>query len=130
MECEFQARCRDKAQKEDDLSQLSRITLMERKKLHAKGIFTVRQLSYTFRPRRRSKRTRNTPEKYHHSLKALAICQKKIHTLGNPQLSLGGTKVYIDVEGVPDRSIYYLIGIRIVTNNGSVRSTTGHGNPG
>jgi hypothetical protein len=51
---------------------------MERKKLHSKGISTVTQLSYTFRPRRRPKRMRDKREKYHHSLKALAVREKKI----------------------------------------------------
>ena len=48
----------------------------ERQKLRSKGIFTVTQLSYTFRPRRRPKRLRDKREKYHHSLKALAIRRK------------------------------------------------------
>src|ERR1017187_7775408 len=67
-ECEFQTRCRQKAIETDDLSLLSGMGEMERKKLHSKGIFTVTQLSYTFRPRRRPKRMRDKREKYHHSL--------------------------------------------------------------
>ena len=69
-ECEFQIRCRQKAIEVDDLSLLSGMTEKERKKLHSKGIFTVTQLSYTFRPRRRPKRMRDKREKYHASLKA------------------------------------------------------------
>jgi predicted RecB family nuclease len=49
VECEFQARCRQQALEKDDLSLLSGMTGKERKKLHEKGIFTVTQLSYTFR---------------------------------------------------------------------------------
>jgi hypothetical protein len=85
----------------------------ERKKLHGKGIFTVTQLSYAFRPRRRPKRLRDKREKYHHSLKALAIREKKIHIVGGPELKIEGTPVYLDVEGLPDRDFYYLIGVRI-----------------
>jgi predicted RecB family nuclease len=48
-ECEFQTQCRQKAVENDDLSLLSGMTEKERKKLHDKGIFTVTQLSYTFR---------------------------------------------------------------------------------
>ena len=62
-ECEFQSRCRQKAIEKDDLSLLSNMTAKERKKLHSKGIFTVTQLSYTFRPRRRPRRLRNKREK-------------------------------------------------------------------
>lgn len=112
-ECEFQSRCRQKAIEKDDLSLLSRMNEKERKKYNSQGIFTVTQLSYTFRPRRRPKRLRDKREKYHHSLKALAIREKKIHIVGSPELKIEGTPVYFDVEGLPDRDFYYLIGIRI-----------------
>ena len=99
-ECEFQARCRKNAFEKDDLSLLSGMTERERERLHSKGIFTVTQLSYTFRPRRRARKLRDKREKYHQSLKALAIREKKIHVLGNPQLKIEGTPVYLDVERV------------------------------
>jgi hypothetical protein len=85
----------------------------ERKKLRSKGIFTITQLSYTFQPRRRPKRLRDKREKYHHSLKALAIRENKIHIVGSPELKIEGTPVHLDVEGLPDRDFYYLIGMRI-----------------
>ena len=112
-ECEFQARCREKSVEKDDLSLLALMTEKERKKFHSKGIFTVTQLSYTFRPRRRPKWQRDKRERYHHALKALAIRENKIHVVGNPELQIPGTPVYIDVEGLPDRDFYYLIGMRI-----------------
>jgi predicted RecB family nuclease len=101
-ECEFQARCRKIAIEKDDLSLLAGMSEKERQKLRSKGIFTVTQLSYTFRPRRRPKRLRDKREKYHHSLKALAIREKKIHIVGSPELKIEGTPVYLDVEGLPD----------------------------
>lgn len=113
VECKFQARCRQKAMDSDDLSLLSSMTGKERQKFRDKGIFTVTQLSYTFRPHRRPKRFRDKQEKYHHSLKALAIREKKIHIVGSPELRIEGTPVYLDVEGLPDRDFYYLIGVRI-----------------
>jgi len=97
----------------DDLSLLAGMSEKEHKKFRAKGIFTVTQLSYTFRPRRRPRRLRGKQEKYHHSLKALAIREKKIHIVGNPEMKIEGTPVYLDVEGMPDRDFYYLIGMRI-----------------
>jgi Transposase IS66 family/RNase_H superfamily len=112
-ECEFQTRCRQKAIKADDLSLLAGMSEKERKKLRSKGIFTVTQLSYTFRPRRRPRRMRDKQEKYHHSLKALAIREKKIHIVGRPELKIDGIPIYFDVEGLPDRDFYYLIGVRI-----------------
>src|SRR6516164_9235838 len=54
-ECEFQTQCRQIAREKDDLSLLPTISDNQRKKFHEKGIFTVTQLSYTFRPRKRSK---------------------------------------------------------------------------
>lgn len=112
-ECEFQARCRKIAIEKDDLSLLAGMSAKERQKLRSKGIFTVSQLSYTFRPRRRPKRQRDKREKYHHALKALAIREKKIHIVGSPEFKIEGTPVYLDVEGLPDRDFYYLIGVRI-----------------
>jgi predicted RecB family nuclease len=109
-ECEFQARCRKIALEKDDLSLLASMSVKERHKLRSKGIFTVTQLSYTFRPRRRPRRLRDKREKYHHSLKALAIREQKIHIVGSPELKIEGTPVYLDVEGLPDRDFYYLIG--------------------
>src|SRR5207245_4372839 len=75
-ECEFQTHCRKIAVEKDDLSLLAGMSAKERQKLRSKGIFTVTQLSYTFRPRRRPKRMRDKREQYHHSLKALAIGEK------------------------------------------------------
>jgi len=69
----------------------------------------VTQLSYTFRPRRRS--TLGVP-KHLPALKALAIREGKIHILGTPTLNGCGTPVYLDVEGDSDRDFYYLIGMR------------------
>ena len=77
-ECEFQSRCRQSAITKDDLSLLANLTASERKQLNNKGIFTVTQLSYTFRPRSRPKHLREKREKYHHSLKALAVRERKI----------------------------------------------------
>ena len=116
-ECEFRAGCR-KAVGKDDLSLLSGMTEKERKNFHSKGIFGVTQLSYTFRPRRRPKQLVGKRERYHHSLKALAIRERKIHIVGSPELKIEGTPIYLDVEGLPDRDFYYLIGLRGKTAGG------------
>ena len=91
----------------------------ERKKLRGKGIFTVTQLSYTFRPRRRRRRLPSKQERFHHSLRALAIRENKIHAVDVPDAKLDGTPVYLDVEGLPDRDFYYLIGVRVGTSDGA-----------
>ena len=56
-----------------------------------------------FRPHRRPKRLRDKREKYHHSLKALAVRENKIHIVGRPELKNESTPVYLDVEGLPDQ---------------------------
>jgi predicted RecB family nuclease len=95
--------------REDDLSLLTNMSAKERAKLNEKGIFTVTQLSYTFRARKAM------PVRHYHSLKALAIRKKQIHILGTPSFIVPGTAVYLDVEGNLDRRFYYLIGLRYLS---------------
>ena len=118
-ECGFQDRCKKDAVEKDDLSLLTHLTKKERARFRGKGIFTVSQLAYTFRPRRRSKRLAARPERYHHSLKALAIREQKIHVVGKPELRIEGTPIFLDVEGLPDRDFYYLIGVRVDKPDGT-----------
>jgi predicted RecB family nuclease len=115
-ECEFQSRCRQIAVQKDDLSLLPTLSEKERQKQNARGIFTVLQLSYTFRSPKRSARVL---PKHQPALKALAIRKNQIHILGTPTVSLCGTPVYIDVEGNPDRDFYYLVGLRICSGGSS-----------
>jgi len=120
-QCEFKHRCSTQAREKDELSLLSGISEKDCQRLHSKGIFTVTQLSYTFRPRRRRRESRVKQEKYHHSLRALAVRENKIHAVCIPDLKLKGTPIFLDVEGLPDRDFYYLIGIRIQAAEGSVQ---------
>ncbi|MGH9959910.1 MAG: hypothetical protein ACREBC_22775 [Pyrinomonadaceae bacterium] len=98
----------------DELTLLARMTELERKKLHSRGIFSVTQLSYTFRPRRRPKRLAAQPTKHDLALQALAIREQKIHVVGKLEFRITGTPIYLDVESIPDRQFYYLIGLRIL----------------
>jgi predicted RecB family nuclease len=120
-ECEFGTDCHKMAIEKDELSLLAGMGLKERESYHKKGIFTVTQLSHTFRPRKRPKWLKDKPEKYHHSLKALAIREKKIYVVGNPLLKIEGTPVCLDVEAIPDRDFYYLIGARIRSKDSSTQ---------
>jgi len=111
-ECEFRSRCRQIAIEADDLSLLAGVRDKERKRLHDKGVFTISQLSYTFRPKRHFKQI--PPQRFRHepALKALAIRKKQIHVIGTPRIDLSGSPVYFDVEGAADRDFYYLVGMR------------------
>ena len=121
--CAFQARCRQVAVEKDDLSLLAGMTAKEMQKQHRRGIFSVTQLSYTFRARRKPKRLAAKPEKYSHALRALAIRERKIYVTGTPALPLQGTPVYLDVEGVPDQDFYYLIGLRFRSGDADVHAS-------
>jgi predicted RecB family nuclease len=112
-ECEYQTRCRQEAIEKDDLTLLAGMTEQERKALAGRGIFTVTQLSYTFRPRRKAKRYQKSREKYHTSLKALSIREQKIHVVGSDALQIEGIPVYLDAEALPDKDFYYLVGLRV-----------------
>lgn len=130
--CDFQARCRGIAIERDDLSLIAAMTVKERAKCTAKGIFTIAQLSYGYRPRRRKRSRPNSdqskfPAKRHpplgrndHNLKALAIKKNQIHVVGAPSLRLEGDPVFLDVEGMLDREFYYLIGLRFECRGVSV----------
>jgi predicted RecB family nuclease len=54
--CHFRKGCLEQAEKDDDLSLLDRITPKTIRQYHKRGIFTVTQLSYVFKPRRSRKR--------------------------------------------------------------------------
>jgi predicted RecB family nuclease len=71
--CEFRRRCHSQALKEDNLSLLRAIGEKEVKAYARKGIFTITQLSHTFRPRRKGKRTDRRSNKRYPALEALAI---------------------------------------------------------
>jgi predicted RecB family nuclease len=115
--CDFQSRCRALAVERDDLSLLGTMTAKERIKCQEKGISTVTHLSYGYRPRRRKRKKTipakdDKPSKNDHKLKALAIKKAQIHIVGSPSLSIEGTPVFMDVEGMADRNFYYLVGLR------------------
>jgi predicted RecB family nuclease len=120
-ECEFQLRCRRLAVEKDDLSLLANMTAKERERQHGKGIFTVNQLSYTFRPRRRRKFKAPQTAKHESALKALAVRKGRTHVVGAPRFAAPEGAVYLDVEGVPDREFYYLIGLRHRVGDGDVQ---------
>jgi predicted RecB family nuclease len=113
VQCGFRARCRKAAEERDDLSLLANMSKAERATLHKKGIFSVHQLSYTFRVRRKPKHLLSNHDRYSNALKALAIREQQIHVVGAPQLPQAETRMFLDVEGVPDRDLQYLIGLRI-----------------
>jgi predicted RecB family nuclease len=115
-ECEFQARCRQKAIEIDELSLFSGMRPEERARHRRNGIFTVHQLSYTFRPRRAPKRaTTLGPRSF--ALQALALREQTIYVQGSPQLPDAEVAVYLDIEGLSTSGPYYLLGVLLVSHD-------------
>jgi predicted RecB family nuclease len=110
--CPFRDACLQKAEREDNLSLLDRMTAKLMRKYHDKGIFTVRQLSYLYKPRRSRKKAKR---QVRHSLElqALAIRTGKIHVQHLPDLPRGPVELVLDLEGVPDRDTHYLAGLLV-----------------
>lgn len=112
--CEFLVRCHDRAVQEDNLSLLRGMGEKEIKGYARKGIFTITQLSHTFRPRRRGRRAEQKGLRRYHALHALAIRDRRIYVFGTPQCPIAPAAIYLDVEGKPDDGLIYLVGLVIV----------------
>ena len=112
--CPFQRICQSQAEQEDNLSLLHGVTARVMRQYERKGIFTVKQLSYLFKSRKRKKGNRKPPPVTHKvELQALAIREKKIYFQELPTLSRQPVELFVDMEGVPDRGLYYLIGMLV-----------------
>src|SRR2546421_7507176 len=111
--CQFRALGREKADKEDDLSLLDRVTPKVMRRYHKKGIFTVTQLSYLFKPRRSRKQPKKTTTPHKLELQALAVRTNKIYIQELPVLSRHHVELFLDIEGIPDQHRYYLFGVLV-----------------
>jgi predicted RecB family nuclease len=116
-QCEYRQRCHEQAVKEDNLSLLRGIGEKEVRAYARKGVLTLTQLAHTFRPRRKGRRAAQKGHKRHHALQALAIRDKTIYFLGAPTLPDGLVHAYLDMEGVPDENLVYLIGLEVVSGD-------------
>jgi predicted RecB family nuclease len=111
--CPFRDQCREAADKEDNLSRLQRMTPKLIQKYQKKGIFTVEQLSYVFKPRRRRKGVNTATPLFNVELQALALRTGKIYVDETPSVAEHSVEIYLDVEGIPDQQFDYLIGLVI-----------------
>lgn len=80
--CEFNQICSEKLRERDDLSLLGNLKPKEIEQKNNRGIFSVKQLSYTFRPKKNQYRRR----KFLPELKALAIREQKVFIQKLPEL--------------------------------------------
>jgi predicted RecB family nuclease len=111
--CQFQTDCLDQAEKDDNLSLLDRITAKKIRDYQKKGIFSVTQLSYLFKPRRHRKRNSKSPVSFNVELQALALRMEKIYIQEIPVLPRQDVEIFLDIEGIPDQNFHYLIGLLI-----------------
>jgi predicted RecB family nuclease len=111
--CQFRNYCISEAEKGDSLSLIERMTPKLIRRYQKKGIFTITQLSYLYKPRRRRKRAANTLPSFNVELQALAIRTNKIYLHEIPAISKQPVELYLDVEGIPDQGFNYLVGLVI-----------------
>jgi predicted RecB family nuclease len=111
--CPFRYTCRTQAEQEDNLSLLDHMTPRMMQRYHRKGLFTVHQLSYVFKPRRRRKRAKHQPVHFNIELQALAIRTGKIYVHALPELPRQPIELFLDCESLPDQRFHYLLGLLI-----------------
>ncbi|MGE5296271.1 MAG: TM0106 family RecB-like putative nuclease [Solirubrobacterales bacterium] len=111
--CEFRRMCQATAVEKDDLSLLRGLPPKDIAGLNRRGIFTVTQYSYTFRPGRLKRAVERKSPKYDHSLQALAVRDNTVYVAQRPELPDDRARLYLDVEGLPDADSYYLIGLTV-----------------
>jgi predicted RecB family nuclease len=114
--CEFRDACRKLAVEADDLSLLRGLSQKEIEKQRSRGVTTVTQFSYAYRPGRRGKKQSGKARKHDKALQALAIREKKVYVLETPTVPRGKAALYLDIEGIPDRDFHYLIGLVAVVD--------------
>ncbi len=110
--CRYREMCTRVLLSKDDLSLLGPLRPKEIEKLNNRGIFTIHQYSYTFRPRKHKKKTSQLGRPQP-ALKALALREKKTYILDIPSLPRPNIEVFVDFEGMPDERFVYLIGMII-----------------
>jgi predicted RecB family nuclease len=109
--CGFQNSCKEAAIQEDSLSLLGGMTKKQILKFEKKGIFTVKQLSYLYHPRKRGRRSRHERVAHKYELQALAFRTGNIYIQDKlTEIPKHEVEIFIDFECIPDESFFYLFG--------------------
>lgn len=120
--CEYSASCKEKAKVDSNMSLLDRATFKVIDKYKKKGIFTIQQLSYLYKPRRQTKRTKQLVA-HNLELQALALRTDKIYVQQLSELSRQPIELFLDIEGNPDQDLYYLIGVLICKDDATISNS-------
>ena len=110
-DCVFRNSCMQKLKERDCISLLGGVKQKVLDRYHKRGIFSITQLSHTFRPRRRGRRPHIAGTSFLWDLKALAIREQKIYVMHPPELEPSPVSIYMDFEGLPEENREYLIGV-------------------
>jgi len=116
--CEFRGTCLAKAEEVDSLTLLDRMTSNLVGRYEKRGIFTVTQLSYLFRPRRR-KAKRGRGKGFKLELQAFALRTGKTFLQAAPELTRSSQELFLDVESIPDEDFTYLVGLTVLDGEAS-----------
>ena len=111
--CPFRVQCLHEAEETDNLTLLDRMTPKLVSRYAKKGVVTVNQLSYLFKPRRYRKRSSAAKPSFTIELQALAIRAGKTYLHEPPSIEKQPVELFMDVEGIPDQDLHYLIGLLI-----------------
>jgi predicted RecB family nuclease len=109
--CEFQQRCHLQAVREDNLSLLRGVSETDIRRHGRRGVLTLTQLAYTFRPRRETKSPEQRKVRRYHALQALAIRDQRLYVFGTPVVPFTRVRIFLDLEGNPHEGCVYLIGM-------------------
>lgn len=118
--CEFKDRCSAVVRESDDISLLRSLSAGEIETFRERGVFTVQQLSYTFRTKSVTGKRADRAVRHLPALQALSIREGKIYVVRDPALPADEPKVFLDVEGIPDTDFYYLVGVAVVKGGQTV----------
>jgi predicted RecB family nuclease len=111
--CEFRKGCLARAEEADSLTLLDRMTPKLMSRYEKKGIFTVTQLSYLIRPRRRNAKRRGA-KGFKVELQAYALRTGKTFLQSATRLNRSRQELFIDIESIPDEGFSYLVGLMVL----------------
>ena len=110
--CQFRHKCKAAAEQADSLALLDRMTPKLVRRFQRKGIFSITQLSYLFRPKRKKAKTK-ARKVFKLELQALAIRSGEIYIQAVPSIPRTDLELFLDIESLPDEDQHYLIGLTI-----------------
>jgi predicted RecB family nuclease len=113
--CPYEKRCVKTAECDDSISLLGNMTTKVQRKYESKGIFTIHQLSYLYRPRRRCRYWGERKPTHQYELQALALRTKSIYTTNLVEPPNTDIEIFVDIESIPDQRFHYLFGVLIAT---------------